>query len=60
MTSDELKTIIEMIRLIIADSKDKEDALKKIDSLTRIIHDALKIAIQIKIIIAYYIQLLMS
>lgn len=34
MTSDELKTIIEMIRLIIADSKDKEDALKKIDSLT--------------------------
>lgn len=34
MTSEELKTIIEMIRLIIADSKDKEDALKKIDSLT--------------------------
>lgn len=33
MTSDELKTIIEMIRLIIADSKDKEDALNKIDSL---------------------------
>lgn len=34
MTSEELKTILEMIRLIIADSKDKEDALKKIDSLT--------------------------
>ncbi len=39
MTSEELKTIIEMIRLIIADSKDKEDALKKIDSLT-ILKDA--------------------
>lgn len=34
MTNEELKTIIEMIRIIIADSEDKEEALKKIDSLT--------------------------
>lgn len=34
MKSEELKTIVQMIRIIINDSKDKEDALNKIDSLT--------------------------
>lgn len=34
MKSEELKTIIQMIRIIINDSKDKKDALNKIDSLT--------------------------
>lgn len=34
MTREEFKTIMEMVRMIIDGSKDKEDALKKIDSLT--------------------------
>lgn len=34
MTKDEFKTIMEMVRMIIEGSKDKEEALKKIDSLT--------------------------
>ncbi len=34
MTRDEFKTIMEMVRMIIEGSKDKEEALKKIDSLT--------------------------
>lgn len=34
MTRDEFKTILEMVRMIIDGSKDKEEALKKIDSLT--------------------------
>lgn len=34
MTKDEFKTILEMVRMIIDGSKDKEEALKKIDSLT--------------------------
>ncbi len=33
MTSEELKTILEMIRIIIKESADKEDALNKINSL---------------------------
>lgn len=34
MTRDEFKTIMEMVRMIIEGSADKEEALKKIDSLT--------------------------
>ncbi|MBQ8970851.1 MAG: hypothetical protein IJ073_06040 [Lachnospiraceae bacterium] len=34
MTKDEFKTIMEMVRMIIEGSKDKEEALNKIDSLT--------------------------
>lgn len=34
MTKDEFKTIMEMVRMIIEGSKDKEEALKKINSLT--------------------------
>lgn len=34
MTKDEFKTIMEMVRMIVEGSKDKEEALKKIDSLT--------------------------
>ena len=34
MTREEFKTIMEMVRMIIEGSKDKEEALKKIDSLT--------------------------
>lgn len=34
MTREEFKTIMEMVRMIIDGSKDKEEALKKIDSLT--------------------------
>lgn len=34
MTRDEFKTIMEMVRMIVAGSKDKEEALEKIDSLT--------------------------
>ena len=34
MTREEFRTIMEMVRMIIDGSKDKEDALKKIDSLT--------------------------
>lgn len=34
MTREEFKTIMEMVRMIIEGSKDKEDALRKIDSLT--------------------------
>lgn len=34
MTREEFRTIMEMVRMIIEGSKDKEDALKKIDSLT--------------------------
>ena len=34
MTRDEFKTIMEMVRMIVEGSKDKEEALKKIDSLT--------------------------
>ncbi len=34
MTRDEFKTIMEMVRMIIDGSKDKDDALRKIDSLT--------------------------
>lgn len=34
MTREEFRTIMEMVRMIVDGSKDKEDALKKIDSLT--------------------------
>ena len=34
MTKDEFKTIIEMVRIIVNDSKDKKEALDKIDSLS--------------------------
>ena len=34
MTREEFRTIMEMVRMIVAGSKDKEDALQKIDSLT--------------------------
>lgn len=34
MIRDEFKTIMEMVRMIVEGSKDKEEALKKIDSLT--------------------------
>lgn len=34
MTGEEFKTIMEMVRMIVDGSKDKEDALRKIDSLT--------------------------
>ena len=34
MTRDEFKTIMEMVRMVIQGSADKEEALKKIDSLT--------------------------
>lgn len=34
MTKEEFKTIMEMVRMIIEGSKDKEEALQKIDSLT--------------------------
>ncbi|MCD7765413.1 MAG: hypothetical protein LUH53_02695 [Lachnospiraceae bacterium] len=34
MTRDEFKTIMEMVRMIVQGSADKEEALKKIDSLT--------------------------
>ena len=34
MTKDEFKTIMKMVRMIVEGSKDKEEALKKIDSLT--------------------------
>ena len=34
MTREEFRTIMEMVRMIVAVSKDKEDALQKIDSLT--------------------------
>lgn len=34
MTREEFRTIMEMVRMIVEGSKDKEDALKKIDSLT--------------------------
>ncbi|MCC8102567.1 MAG: hypothetical protein LIP11_10030 [Clostridiales bacterium] len=34
MTRDEFKTIMEMVRMIIQGSADKEEALKKINSLT--------------------------
>mgnify|MGYP006989026073 CR=1 FL=1 len=34
MTDKEFRTIVEMLRLIVAGSKDKEEALKNIDSLT--------------------------
>lgn len=34
MTKDEFKTIMEMVRMIVEGSADKEEALKKIDSLT--------------------------
>lgn len=34
MTREEFRTIMEMVRMIIDGSKDKEDALRKIDSLT--------------------------
>ncbi|MCD8103701.1 MAG: hypothetical protein LUF35_01545 [Lachnospiraceae bacterium] len=33
MTRDEFKTIMEMVRMIIQGSADKEEALKKINSL---------------------------
>lgn len=33
-TREEFRTIIEMVRMTVDGSKDKEDALKKIDSLT--------------------------
>lgn len=33
-TREEFRTIIGMVRMIVDGSKDKEDALKKIDSLT--------------------------
>lgn len=42
MTKDEFKTIMEMVRMIVEGSKDKEEALKKIDSLT-ILKDSEKI-----------------
>lgn len=41
MTRDEFKTIMEMVRMIVDGSKDKEEALKKIDSLT-ILNDSKK------------------
>ena len=34
MTREEFRTIMEMVRMIVDGSKDKADALKKIDSLT--------------------------
>jgi hypothetical protein len=34
MTREEFRTIMEMVRMIVDGSKDKDDALKKIDSLT--------------------------
>lgn len=34
MTRDEFKTIMEMVRMIVESSKDKDEALQKIDSLT--------------------------
>ncbi len=34
MTREEFKTIMEMVRMIVEGSKDKEEALRKIDSLT--------------------------
>lgn len=34
MTREEFRTIMEMVRMIVDGSKDKEEALKKIDSLT--------------------------
>lgn len=34
MTRDEFKTIMEMVTMIIEGSKDKEEALKKLKSLT--------------------------
>lgn len=34
MTKEEFKTIMEMVRMIIEGSKDKEEALDKINSLT--------------------------
>lgn len=34
MTREEFKTIMEMVRMIVDGSKDKAEALKKIDSLT--------------------------
>ena len=34
MTRDEFKTIMEMVRMIIDGAKDKEEALRKIKSLT--------------------------
>lgn len=34
MTKDEFKTIMEMVCMIVEGSKDKEDALNKIKSLT--------------------------
>jgi len=34
MTREEFKTIMEMVRMIIEGSKDKEEALEKINSLT--------------------------
>ncbi len=34
MTREEFRTIMEMVRMIVDGSKDKEDALRKIDSLT--------------------------
>lgn len=34
MTREEFKTIMEMVRMIIEGSKDKDEALEKIDSLT--------------------------
>ncbi len=34
MTGGEFKTIMEMVRMIITASKDKEEILEKIDSLT--------------------------
>ena len=34
MTKEEFKTIMEMVRMIVEGSKDKEEALEKIDSLT--------------------------
>ena len=34
MTREEFRTIMEMVRMIVDGSKDKEDALRNIDSLT--------------------------
>lgn len=34
MTREEFKTIMEMVRMIVEGSKDKDEALEKIDSLT--------------------------
>lgn len=34
VTDKEFRTVVEMLRLIVAGSKDKEEALKNIDSLT--------------------------